>query len=302
MHQQRAGDFGKPGHRPADRAGLQRSCAGERRRAVAFQINLWQNIQGSDDVRRLPPCRAASRRSSRAPTTSISPTRRPILSSICTNPSAVGDGAEGSGGHNCWLASPQACGATLTVWIQNWAGSTAVGLAADPAVAPPEQDVGPSKTFPTSSGAIRSAHLAADARAVLLALPLGQRADAAVAVLRQRQSVDEAYADAQAKINLINPAQSRFVVRLATEFHHCWSRIAQPNAATMQPAITAFANGIPTTQVDPTLIVSKQLSLYQGTVASGQNRYTTRRSRSTSSRPAPARSPMTRAACSRSLI
>ncbi len=41
----------------------------------------------------------------------------------------------------------------------------------------------------------------------------------------------------------------------------------------MQAAITAFANGIPTTQVDPKLIVSKQLSLYQGTVASGQNRY-----------------------------
>ena len=41
----------------------------------------------------------------------------------------------------------------------------------------------------------------------------------------------------------------------------------------MQAAITAFANGIPTTQVNPNLIVSKQLSLFQGTVASGQNRY-----------------------------
>ena len=45
------------------------------------------------------------------------------------------------------------------------------------------------------------------------------------------------------------------------------------DAAKMQAAITAFANGIPTTQVDPSLVVSKQLSLLQGTVASGQNRY-----------------------------
>ena len=32
-----------------------------------------------------------------------------------------------SGGHNCWLASPSACGDTLTVWITNWAGSSATG-------------------------------------------------------------------------------------------------------------------------------------------------------------------------------
>ena len=84
----------------------------------------------------------------------------------------------------------------------------------------------------------------------------------------------EAYSNAQAKIDLDDPAQSRFVVRLGTEFHNCWDVCAN-DAATMLAAITSFANQIPLTQVDPTLVISKALTLYDGTVASGQNRYTT---------------------------
>ena len=37
----------------------------------------------------------------------------------------------------------------------------------------------------------------------------------------------------------------------------------------MLAAIQAFANGITVTPVDPTLVVSKALTLTQGTVASG---------------------------------
>ena len=28
-----------------------------------------------------------------------------------------------SGGHNCWLADPNACGQILTTWITNWANA-----------------------------------------------------------------------------------------------------------------------------------------------------------------------------------
>jgi hypothetical protein len=41
----------------------------------------------------------------------------------------------------------------------------------------------------------------------------------------------------------------------------------------MQGAIEAFANQISPTEIDPTLVVSKALTLYDGTVASGGNRY-----------------------------
>jgi hypothetical protein len=41
----------------------------------------------------------------------------------------------------------------------------------------------------------------------------------------------------------------------------------------MLAAIQAFANGVAVTPVDPSLIVSEQLGLLQGIVASGENRY-----------------------------
>jgi hypothetical protein len=43
----------------------------------------------------------------------------------------------------------------------------------------------------------------------------------------------------------------------------------------MQAAIQSFADGIPLTQVDPSLVVSKALTLYDGTVAAGGNRFDT---------------------------
>jgi hypothetical protein len=237
---------------------------------LAFQINLWQNIQSPT------MCGGCHHQGGQSPQFARSDDINLAYEAANTvvnlqNPSASEMVEKVSGGHNCWLASPQACGATLTVWIQNWAGSTATGSQQIQLVAPPEQDVGPSKTFPTSS-----AQFGALIWQPLL-VPYCSRCHSDSALTPQSpyfasSNVDEAYADAQPKINLINPAQSRFVVRLATEFHHCWSNCAA-NAATMQQAITAFANGIPTTEVDPKLIVSKQLSLYQGTVASGQNRY-----------------------------
>jgi Concanavalin A-like lectin/glucanases superfamily len=177
-----------------------------------------------------------------------------------------------SGGHNCWLASPSACGDTLTVWITNWAGSSATGTTQIKLTAPPEETVGSSKSFPTDPTLFENT-------VYPLLTKYCSRCHSPSAVTPQQPyfaSSDpvEAYSNAQAKIDLADPAQSRFVVRLGTEFHNCWDVCAN-DAAAMQAAITSFANQIPLTQVDPTLVISKALSLYQGTVASGQSRYTT---------------------------
>ncbi len=43
----------------------------------------------------------------------------------------------------------------------------------------------------------------------------------------------------------------------------------------MLAAIQAFVDGIAPTQVDPSLVLSKALALYDGTIASGGNRYDT---------------------------
>src|SRR5690606_36589537 len=75
------------------------------------------------------------------------------------------------------------------------------------------------------------------------------------------------------KINLDNPALSRLVVRLRNESHNCWSASCENDAQTVQNLIAAMANAIPVTQIDPSLVVSKALTLYDGTIASGGNRY-----------------------------
>jgi hypothetical protein len=88
--------------------------------------------------------------------------------------------------------------------------------------------------------------------------------------------VDTAYAAIKSKINLKDPSASRLVGRLSDEFHKCWGTAGcAANAQTMLDAVTAFADGIPVTSIDPSLLISKGLTLYDGTVAAGGNRYET---------------------------
>ena len=78
----------------------------------------------------------------------------------------------------------------------------------------------------------------------------------------------------KSKVNLDSPDQSRLVVRLRDEFHNCWGTAGcATNAQTMLNAINQFADNIAITNVDPQLLISKGLTLYDGTVAAGGNRY-----------------------------
>src|SRR6202166_2026716 len=53
-----------------------------------------------------------------------------------------------SGGHNCWLADPTACGQILTTWISNWAGAAGARNSPVQLVAAPVQSVGEREKFP----------------------------------------------------------------------------------------------------------------------------------------------------------
>src|SRR5882757_9964397 len=56
-----------------------------------------------------------------------------------------------SGGHNCWLSDPNACGQILTTWISNWAGAAGAGTGTQVQLQePPVQSVGQSRNFPAS--------------------------------------------------------------------------------------------------------------------------------------------------------
>jgi hypothetical protein len=183
-----------------------------------------------------------------------------------------------AGGHNCWLASPQACADTLTVWIRNWAGAAATGGRQIQLQDPPIREVGQSKSFPSDAeGASRYATTIYPVVRPAAPLQYCQRChspDAATSQAPFFASSDslEAYLAAKSKINLDNPAASRLVVRLRDEAHNCWSDCAS-NAATMLAAVTAFANTINPTEVNPNLVISKALRLFDGTVAAGGNRY-----------------------------
>jgi len=234
----------------------------------SFKINVWDNLKASN---RCGACHGTGGQEPqfvRSDDVNLAYQAANTVVTL-TDPSTSLMVEKVGGGHNCWLASDSACADQLTVWIRNWAGATVGGSNEIVLQPPPLRDVGASKSFPADSGAF-----AATVHPLLT--EYCARCHASSSATPQspffaESDPDLAYAAARARINLDSPADSRFVLRLRNEFHNCWDN-CPANAQEMQDAIQAFADGIPLTQVDPALVLSKALALYDGTVASGGNR------------------------------
>jgi hypothetical protein len=178
-----------------------------------------------------------------------------------------------SGGHNCWLTDPSACGQILTTWITNWAGSS-VGTGTQVQLQePPNLSVGQSRNFPASPTDFGT-YVYTPILSVYCAKCHSPNASTPQSPYFASPDINQAYQAAIPKMDLNTPLNSRFYERLLTENHNCWSKCSD-NAATMLAAIQAFANMEPLTSVDPSLVMSKALGLTQGTVASGANRFDT---------------------------
>jgi hypothetical protein len=192
-----------------------------------------------------------------------------------------------SGGHNCWLADPKACGQILTTWISNWAGATGAASATQvQLVAPPIQSVGQSLNFPaaytdyqttvynniTSKYCVRchsSTASAATMQSPYFADPtLAIAYPAAIPKIDFTGCIPSTTGSAPGACG----TNSRFYQRLLTDNHNCWDNCAS-DAAQMLAQIQAFAKMLTPANIDPSLVVSKALSLSQGTIASGANRY-----------------------------
>ncbi len=237
----------------------------------AFKINLWDNVKASN---RCGGCHVAGKQSplfARADDINLAYSAANGIVDL-GSPRDSRIVQKVAGGHNCWLASADACADILTTWITNWAGATANGGTQGVVLqAPAIKDAGGSKSFPASASLFQSTvyplltqycsrcHTSSSASAQSPFFASGD--------------VNEAYAAAMVKINLDQPALSRLVVRLRNEFHNCWSDCTA-NANTMQAAVEAFANQVPVTQIDASLVLSKAMTLYDGIVSSGGNRYT----------------------------
>ncbi len=235
----------------------------------AFKINVWDNLQASN---RCGQCHGAGSQTPRFVRNDDINLAYEAANSVVDlgNPAASRMVTKVGGGHHCWLASNSACADQLAVWIGNWAGATLGGTNKIQLQPPPLRDVGASKSFPASPAAF-------GATVYPLLSQYCSRCHSSSAATPQspffaESDVDVAYAALRAKINLDAPAQSRLVVRLRDEFHNCWTDCSQ-SAAIMLAAIEDFSGRIPLTQVDPQLVLSKALTLYDGTVASGGNRY-----------------------------
>jgi hypothetical protein len=177
------------------------------------------------------------------------------------------------GGHNCWLPDASACASILTRWITAWVGASEAGGRQIELVAPPVKEPGSSRRFPgTPPGDFTALWNELRTPGDCMDCHRSNSATAQSPYFASDDE-DEAYLAAMPKIDLDNPAASRFVVRLRRENHNCWSASCEADAQRVQDLIAAMANQIPISEVNPTLVTSKALTLYDGTVASGGNRY-----------------------------
>jgi len=248
----------------------------------AFQVNLWQNIIPSN---RCGGCHHQGGQSPQfARSDDVNQAYQAALPLVnLTNPSQSTLVLKVGGGHNCWVADPSACASTMLVWIQNWLGAGATSSTSIVLTAPPVQAAGGGKQFPADP-TVGNPSYQASVYPLLTKFCSGchnpSSASPQQPYFADPNNIDAAYVAAQPKIDLAQPDQSRFYVRLASEFHHCWPTASSNgapdcpgSAAAMLAQITAFANGIPITPIDPALVVSNAVSLTQGTIASGGSRF-----------------------------
>ncbi|MGI9233038.1 MAG: LamG domain-containing protein, partial [Woeseiaceae bacterium] len=197
----------------------------------------------------------------------VTDTQQPSLSRVVEKVSA---------GHNCWVADSAVCGSIMTTWIENWVGSAAGGGRQIVLTPPVSSDPSSSKNFPDDPAAFQQ----------LIHTPIlaqycsdchSSQSPNAQQPYFADPDIASAYDAAKSKMNLDTPADSRFVGKVSPvpvgESHNCWNGDCSSSSNEMLAAITAFANGITATTVDPNLVYSKAVRLVDGTLASGGNRY-----------------------------
>src|SRR5580698_2695275 len=253
---------------------------------TAFQINFWNNVRVQN---RCGQCHNATSPAqmpnfARSDDVNLAYAQANTVVNL-TSPSTSLIVTKVAGGHHCWLADAGACGQILTTWIANWAGASGASSATSVQLqAPPDQAVGQSLNFPADSG-----DFAATVWPITHANCVRCHATTADPSVEQSPyhadpSLAVAYPAAIPKIDFTGCAgsggsnggtcgtNSRLYQRLLTDNHNCWTTCAA-DAATMLAAIQAFAGMLTPANIDPALVVSKALSLTQGTIASGASRY-----------------------------
>jgi len=251
----------------------------------SFKINLWDNIR---PMNRCGTCHSVEGGQTpmfaRSDDVNLAYAAANSVVTL-TSPKDSMMVAKVGGGHNCWLASNSTCATILTTWITNWAGELASSGGRQITLeAPALRDPGSSKNYPDDQGLLYASTV------YPVTAKFCSNCHSSSSAVKQQpffaeggipgqnppsdpNAIKIAYEAAKPKMDLDNPANSRFVLRLRNESHNCWTSSCAADADAMQAAIQAFSDAVAPTQIDPSLKTSKALTLYEGTVASGGSRY-----------------------------
>ncbi|PCI41671.1 MAG: ATPase [Moraxellaceae bacterium] len=235
-----------------------------------FKLNVWDNLVTDDRCGR---CHGVSGQSPQFVNQDDINLAYAAANTIVdlSNPGESRMVTKVAGGHNCWEASDTFCADVIQGYISNWAfGSSEVIDTAVQLVAPIDKPVSSSKNFPDDAASFGSTLYP-----LLTEYCAGCHSDSASvpqAPYFASSDLDIAYEAVQSKLDLETPSNSRLVVRLRDEFHNCWSDCSA-NSAELEAAITLFADGIETTEVDLNLVLSRALNLLDGIAAKKGVRY-----------------------------
>ncbi|RYY77141.1 MAG: LamG domain-containing protein [Gammaproteobacteria bacterium] len=245
---------------------------------IKFQTELWVNIAPADRCGGCHSDSSAKQSPMFARGDDINLAYEAVISNnlvSLASPSESRIVSKVSSGHHCWLKDPVACGDTITTWITKWAGEAGTTTNTVVLKAPAVKDIGNAKTFPLDSTAFEEIiH-----KPFLLKYCSNCHSESA---LTKQQpyfasgDIAVAYEAAKTKIRLDNPKEkdSRFVVRLGTDFHNCWSDCVA-NSKEMLEAIEKYALTLDAVKIDPALIVSKAVGLSDAFVLSSGGRVDT---------------------------
>lgn len=181
-------------------------------------------------------------------------------------------------GHNCWETFDSVCADIIENLISSWAGTGDNTTARQIVLTAPNTltDPGSSKSYPASAFDNDPNSFAETVHPLLTEFCAECHYEQGSTSVQSPffanpDDVESAYEAAKAKMNIDIPVNSRLVQRLL-EGHNCWSD-CNDDADDMQVAIELFASGIDVVEIDPEVITSKAMNLYDGIIASGGSRH-----------------------------
>lgn len=253
----------------------------------AFQTNLWDNINATN-INRCGDCHSpdAQDRGENpqepyfADNTDVNAAYDQAINLIdLDNPLSSRLVTKLDTQHNCWAKFDIICASSIKSMISLWSGGNASASSKEILLTAPDiKEPGENKNLPV----LATDNGANSFEQTLYPLLSANCSSCHYQEGTERQQspffanpndVDSSYSAAKSKINIDIPASSRFVIKVASERHGCWSDCTN-NAAAIQTQIEAMSDAITPDQVNPNFVISKALNITaDGIVASGGSRH-----------------------------